>query len=96
MIVEAVKLCQITSDGNRLASEPVGLETGLVLLSSLLSPFDGDVTICLDDQLDFFSDSFGGGHRDDAFGEEGAGGEERAEEDKEPDAELLTHSLARD
>ena len=96
MILIAVKLCYIASDGNRLASEPVGLETGLVRLSSLLSPFDGDVTICLDDQLDFFSDSFGGGHRDEAFGEEGAAREEGAEEGKEPDAELLTHSLARD
>ena len=37
-----------------------------------------------------------GGTLADRFGEEGAGGEERAEEDEEPDAELLTHSVARD
>ena len=85
-IARAVKRCYIATDGDRLASEPVGLAIEIVRFSSLLSPLNGDVPIGFDAQIDFLTDSFGRGHRDDTFGEEGAGGEERAEEDEEPDA----------
>ena len=96
LVEGAVKLCYIASDGDRLASEPVGLATVIVRFPSLLSSLNGDVAIGLDAQIDFLSDSSGGGHGDDPFGEEGGGREERAEEDEEPDAELFTHSVARD
>ncbi len=71
------------------------LSTVLVRLSSLLSPLDVDVTIRLNLQSNFLSDSSGGGHSDDALGEERAAREERAEEDEEPDTKLFTHSVAK-
>ena len=86
MIVVTAKLCYIATDGDRLASESVGLAIEFVRFPSLLSPLDGDVAIGFDTQTNFLTDSFGGGHGDDAFSEEGGGGEQRAEEDEEPDA----------
>ena len=49
-------------------------------------PLNGDVAIGFDAQIDFLTNSFGGGHGDDALGEEGGESEERAEENEEPDA----------
>ena len=69
----AVKLCYIASDGDRLASEPVGLAIDTVRFSSLLSPLNGDVAIGLNPQFDFLSNGLGGGHGDDALGKEGGG-----------------------
>ena len=86
MIAVAFKRCYIASNGDRLARKPVELFIIRILSTSLLSPLNGDVAISFDVQSDCFSDSFGGGHGDDTFGEEGAGGEQRAEEDEEPNA----------
>ena len=80
------KRFHIATNSEHLAGESVGLAIEIVRFSSLLSPLNGDVSIGFDAQIDVLTDSFGRGHRDDTFGEEGAGGEERAEEDEEPDA----------
>ena len=84
-IVGAFKRCHIASDGDRLARKPVELFTIIILLTSLLGSFNGDVAIGFDVQSDFPADSFGSGHGDDAFGEERAGREQRAQEGEEPD-----------
>ncbi|WP_297161787.1 hypothetical protein [uncultured Porphyromonas sp.] len=55
-------------------------------MGGLLNSNDCHRAICLDSQSDFLSEGFGGGHSDDAFGGERGGGEERAEEDEEPNA----------
>ena len=95
LIEGTVKRSHIASDDDRLASEGIG-SLKLVYPRSLLNSLDGNITFRLEAQSDFLSDSLGGGHGDDALGEERAAREERAEEDEEPDAELFTHSVARD
>ena len=82
----ARKLCHIASDGDLLAHNRVAQITIPGSFSIALGSLDGEIAICFDCQPDVRSDSFGRGHGDDTFGEKGAGGEERAEEDEEPDA----------
>ena len=84
MIAATVKRCYIASDGDSLAGEGVFIIP--VRLGRLFNSIDGDATIRLDFQSDFFSNSFGSSHGDDPFGEEGAARQQRAEEDEEPDA----------
>ena len=84
-IIIAFQLCHIALNDDGLAFEFVVLVTVPTHLPKLLSSLDGDATIGLDGQSDWLSDRSGGGHGDDAFGEEGGGDEERAEEDEEPD-----------
>ena len=84
MITGAVKCCDIASNGDSLAGEGV-VNTPVPNLWSLFDTLDGDVAVCLDTEPDRFSDGLGSSHRDDAFGEEGAARQQRAEEDEEPD-----------
>ena len=95
MTAGATKVCYIATDGDRLAGEGVVFKI-LVRLGGLFDSFDGNIAICLDVQSDCFSDGLGGGHGDDAFGEEGAARQQRAEEDEETDAKVLAHCVARD
>ena len=86
LIYLADKTSHIASDYNRLARKTVELCTIIILLTSLLSPLNGDVAISFNGQFDSLSDPLRGGHGDDALGEERAGREKRAEEGEEPDA----------
>ena len=84
VIFLAVKLCHVASDGDSLAGEGVIIIP--VRLGRLFNTIDRHIAIRFDAQSNSLSDSFGSGHGDDAFGEEGAARQQRAEEDEEPDA----------